>query len=164
MSRFPPGRERQADHMKRAHNRGRPHPKPQQQAKSNGEFHGSDQITEKYGVRQNQVAEDRLIRSHRAALRIALQILLETAVGKFRAEQFVLAEQEKETGCCHAHNRQSLGKKRWIVSHELPIMPRTAAPHFSRGETVQQNTSEGRLLSAGSVVQDILLQRIQFAA
>src|ERR1039458_70133 len=89
----PPGSQSQADHVKCAHDRGWPHRKSQQQTNPDTELDGADQVSEKYRVRQHQISEDGLIEAYRAVLGIALQILLKTAVGEFRAKQFILAEQ-----------------------------------------------------------------------
>lgn len=143
--------------------RSRPHGNSQKQADPDGELNHSDQVAKKCRMRQDQIGENRLIKAHRCPLGIALQILLKAAMGEFRAKQFVLAEQKKKTCGGHAYDSQSFGKKRGIVAHEFPIMSRSPSLRFFH-ETRLPRGMARRELTARAVVQDVLLQGIQFAA
>ncbi len=54
-----------------------PHPDSEQQAHPDKQFDHSDQISEKYRVRQHQVGQNWLVETYRAVLDEALKILLE---------------------------------------------------------------------------------------
>ena len=114
LSRLPPGGESEAEHVHCAQHRCRPYPDSQQQAHSDKHFDGSDQISEENSVRQHQVGQDRLIKTDGAALNEALEILLESAMGKLGAENLVLAEKQKEGRRSDADDGNGFGQGRRI--------------------------------------------------
>lgn len=93
---LPPGGERKAQHVQSAqHGRG-PNPESHQQADSDKEFDHPYQISEKHGVRQHQISQNRLVETDCAILDKSLKILLESAMSKLGAENLVLTENQKE--------------------------------------------------------------------
>ncbi len=79
----------------------------------------SDQITKKYGVRQNQIGQNRLVEADRAVLDETLQVLLKTAMSELGAENLVLAEKQKKNRSSNTNYRDGLGKGARDFAHQV---------------------------------------------
>ena len=68
----------------------------------------SDEVPEEDCVRQDNVHQERAVEGGGFALYVALQVLLEVAVGERRACNLVFAEEQKENTGGHADHGKSL--------------------------------------------------------
>jgi hypothetical protein len=105
---FPPGSQRQTQHVECAQHRGQPNPHPQQQREPNKHLDRANHISEKYRMREHQMGKNRPVETDRATLDVAPQILLKSAVSKAGAKEFVFAEQNEKDRRGHAHDRNGL--------------------------------------------------------
>ena len=93
VTRSPPCRQSQIQHVKHADNRSWPHPEAEQKAHSEKSFDHADQVAKKHGMRKHHAGQERPVKTHDFLGDEVPKISLESAVSKAGPSQLVFAEQ-----------------------------------------------------------------------
>ena len=88
----PPCRKEHVHEKQHAQDACRTHPQADEQQNTDEQFENADNLTQKYGVRQDQAGQNRPVKTHGTVGYVILEIALETAMRKRRPGHLIFAE------------------------------------------------------------------------